>query len=565
MFAEHEVHGSVCLWTDVPRPDARVHPTRSLRTIGVDMTTMRRLSTALGLGVFLLSLAATVLATRIASGNVQEDIDATFVRDSEEARSSVEQRVALYEGTLRGLRALFASSDTVSRDEFKTYVEVENIADQFPGIQALSFNRFVAAEDIETFEESVRIDRSVINDGYPDFAVYPVTDAVDHYVVDFLEPMAGNEAAFGFDLGSNQARRAAIEMARDTGAPVATAPITLVQETGEQSGFILMLPVYDNAMPQSTEAQRQQALQGTVNAVFRADDMLQGVLSSDRDIEIEVYDVGLASEVSEVSHSTEGILFDSDPTSNEAQNPSSARSATKEVAVGGRQWDLLVTQAGSGGAETILPWVVALLGLAVTIGATGATVTLARSRENSLVRAERLAYDASHDSLTGLANRAAAIDRLDHALARCARQGGLLGVMFIDLDHFKQVNDTHGHEAGDRLLVEVASVLQRTVRAKDTVCRFAGDEFVVVVEDIENTDDGLALAHRVCAAVEQVGSAQHSSTRCTASIGVAFSVDGDREAASLLHRADQAMYQAKGAGGNRVEVASEAPIDLFSL
>ena len=529
------------------------------------MTTMRRLSTALGLGVFLLSLAATVLATRIASGNVQEDIDATFLLDSEEARSSVEQRVALYEGTLRGLRALFASSDTVSRDEFKTFVEVENIADQFPGIQALSFNRFIAAEDVETFEESVRIDRSVIDEGYPDFAVYPVTDAVDHYVVDFLEPMAGNEAAFGFDLGSNQARRAAIEMARDTGAPVATAPITLVQETGEQSGFILMLPVYDNAMPQSTEAQRQQALQGTVNAVFRADDMLQGVLSSDRDIEIEVYDVGLASEVSEVSHSTEGILFDSDPTSNEAQNPSSARSATKEVAVGGRQWDLLVTQAGSGGAETILPWVVALLGLAATIGATGATVTLARSRENSLVRAERLAYDASHDSLTGLANRAVAIDRLDHALARCARQGGLLGVMFIDLDHFKQVNDTHGHEAGDRLLVEVASVLQRTVRAKDTVCRFAGDEFVVVAEDIENTDDGLALAHRVCAAVEQVGSAQHSSTRCTASIGVAFSVDGDREAASLLHRADQAMYQAKGAGGNRVEVASEAPNDLFSL
>jgi diguanylate cyclase (GGDEF)-like protein/PAS domain S-box-containing protein len=163
---------------------------------------------------------------------------------------------------------------------------------------------------------------------------------------------------------------------------------------------------------------------------------------------------------------------------------------------------------------------------------------------------ERMRHDAVHDPLTGLANRTLLRDRLEHALARNEREGGETGVLFVDLDNFKQVNDAYGHAAGDAVLVEVAGRLRATVRPADTVARLGGDEFVVVCEQFEEAA-ALALAGRLEDAIRMpltVGGVQHD---LSASIGIALRhTDPD----AILGDADTAVYRAKAAGGARIEV-----------
>ena len=167
---------------------------------------------------------------------------------------------------------------------------------------------------------------------------------------------------------------------------------------------------------------------------------------------------------------------------------------------------------------------------------------------------ERLAHQAMHDGLTGLPNRTLLLDRLEHALARRARSGTHIAVLFCDLDRFKVVNDSLGHGIGDQLLVAVAERLRRTIDAGDTVARFGGDEFVVLVEDAGDPDGALRVAERIGAALERpflLPAGQE--VYLTASIGVARANDHGT-ADGWLRDADAAMYRAKERGRNRLEL-----------
>lgn len=170
-----------------------------------------------------------------------------------------------------------------------------------------------------------------------------------------------------------------------------------------------------------------------------------------------------------------------------------------------------------------------------------------------------LAHQASHDPLTGLPNRNLLLDRLDQALRRLARRGGWLAVLFIDLDGFKAINDNLGHEAGDAVLVAAAERLTGTMRSSDTVGRMAGDEFVIVCEEIDGDTDAMALAHRVAAAIGMpiplnVSRVDRAAT-VEASVGVAIAGhEHPVTAVELIRDADMAMYAAKRAtpGGVRL-------------
>ena len=187
------------------------------------------------------------------------------------------------------------------------------------------------------------------------------------------------------------------------------------------------------------------------------------------------------------------------------------------------------------------------LGVVRAVANTLATA-IARHRDE-----ERLRHDAVHDPLTGLANRTLLHDRLRHALARSERgAGGGTGVMFVDLDNFKAVNDGYGHGAGDEVLIELGSRLSRALRPADTVARLGGDEFVVVCERIDERE-ACALAERLEATIEREVVVQGVEHRLTASIGIAL---GYGEPQSMLDQADAAAYRAKAAGGARIEVAS---------
>ena len=168
----------------------------------------------------------------------------------------------------------------------------------------------------------------------------------------------------------------------------------------------------------------------------------------------------------------------------------------------------------------------------------------------------RLAHEVLHDRLTGLPNRALFVDRLTQGLARTARRESLIAVLFIDLDRFKLVNDSLGHEAGDRLLVEVASRLQSVLRSGDTAARFGGDEFTLVCEEVEDEEQAESIARRVLSVLAVPFLLENGPVHVTGSVGIALS-DGNARPEDLLRDADAALHRAKDLGKARFELFDE--------
>ncbi len=170
----------------------------------------------------------------------------------------------------------------------------------------------------------------------------------------------------------------------------------------------------------------------------------------------------------------------------------------------------------------------------------------------------RLAFQATHDALTQLPNRLGALESLDRALARSARTGSPLGVLFLDLDGFKAVNDTYGHQTGDDVLCEVARRLDEEARAGDFCARLGGDEFVIIAENVAGADGARSLARRVTHRIAEpfiVGPGGLDRTHLGVSIGIAMRSEADDTPLSVLARADEAAYRAKRAGSG-IEVTS---------
>jgi diguanylate cyclase (GGDEF)-like protein/PAS domain S-box-containing protein len=171
---------------------------------------------------------------------------------------------------------------------------------------------------------------------------------------------------------------------------------------------------------------------------------------------------------------------------------------------------------------------------------------------------DALAHQASHDALTGLPNRALFLDRLGHALARARRSGSRIAVVFLDLDDFKLVNDTRGHDVGDLLLLALAPRLSAAVRPGDTVARFGGDEFVVLCDDLAGEDDAITIAQRMSDACSRPVTIRGYEHLVSVSAGVAMVRDAQSATADeLLRDADAAMYRAKAGGKGRIEVFDE--------
>jgi diguanylate cyclase (GGDEF)-like protein len=162
----------------------------------------------------------------------------------------------------------------------------------------------------------------------------------------------------------------------------------------------------------------------------------------------------------------------------------------------------------------------------------------------------RLAYQATHDALTLLPNRPGALEALDRAIARSTRSGAALAVLFLDLDGFKAVNDTFGHQTGDDVLCEIARRLDDEARAGDFCARLGGDEFVVIAENVAGIEGATALARRVSQRIAEpfaVGPAGLKRTNLGVSIGIALRTEAKDTPLSILARADEAAYRAKRA------------------
>jgi diguanylate cyclase (GGDEF)-like protein/PAS domain S-box-containing protein len=193
------------------------------------------------------------------------------------------------------------------------------------------------------------------------------------------------------------------------------------------------------------------------------------------------------------------------------------------------------------------------------VEAGGSVWVVSAVRDMTPVRAQAVSLElrASSDPLTGVANRTVLMDRMKQGLRRMARSGGVLAVLYLDLDRFKVVNDSLGHRAGDAILLEMAARLTHHVRPSDTVARLGGDEFVVLAEGLKDEQEAVALGQRIIEAVREPFSVGAEDFVCTVSVGIACTTDSHRDADDLLGEADMALYRAKERGRDRAEAFDE--------
>jgi diguanylate cyclase (GGDEF)-like protein len=160
-----------------------------------------------------------------------------------------------------------------------------------------------------------------------------------------------------------------------------------------------------------------------------------------------------------------------------------------------------------------------------------------------------------HDPLTGLPNRTVLFDRLEVALSRSKRTGGMVAVIFLDLDRFKRTNDARGHLVGDELLRSVARRLSSTLRPEDTIARFGGDEFVIVCENVDSLQHACDIAERLLLGLREGFEVSGTWLSMSASVGLALSTNGNGDPEELLREGDEAMYRVKLSGGNGISLS----------
>jgi len=175
----------------------------------------------------------------------------------------------------------------------------------------------------------------------------------------------------------------------------------------------------------------------------------------------------------------------------------------------------------------------------------------ARAREEAHASSDQMRHVATHDPLTGLPNRMLLLQRIEHAARRARRSHSPAGVLFVDLDRFKRVNDTYGHETGDELLKAVGLRLSSVIRPGDTLARVYGDEFVLLCEDLDDEGDVNAVAERFSRAFDEPFTVLDQKVKVSASVGVAYAGPGDQISGALVADADQAMYAVKRQGATR--------------
>lgn len=284
--------------------------------------------------VILCILVIGLILTGIVINRVQNDRHQNNTLDIDrridDAMSHLDATLVTHGNLLVSLQGMFQASGTVGRKEYHDFIESIDIPGRYPSVSGLSWNQAVKYDLRGQFETSVRQDQSLLEGGHPEFAIKPPMEpGQPGYVVTYIEPMQGNEKAFGFDIGSNASRRMAVERARDTGMSVATAPINLVQQSKTQKGFLLIMPVYDEHGAK-TVGERRSAFAGVVVAVFRLPVLIGDSVS-------QKFDSVVIKDITDASADNDARWIYA---SEDAPEQSLLYTSQRQLEIGGRTWQL---------------------------------------------------------------------------------------------------------------------------------------------------------------------------------------------------------------------------------
>lgn len=456
---------------------------------------------------------------------------------AELVESNLRQQINSYESRLELLALAVGKKENISKDDFQQLARP--FVEEVEGIKAVSWNPVIDQERRSVFEDEVK--HQVRGE-----AIYPDDPLV---IVKWIEPLKDNEKAVGFNVFSNESRRSAMINAQNSHSVVATEAIKLVQHNKNEPGFLIFAPVHIMASEFDKKLDSSLQLMGFVVGVFVIDDIVEATLSatSTKFMDVVVYD-----------QSADGaIIYTTGPQHKTINNSDGVKHVVK-LNVANRQW--LVSLIVSPDAFTSLivydslkiliyqatfgVFVVFLI-LAL-FGNTERLKTLVRERTQALESStEQLKELAFYDHLTKLPNRRMFLQSANHATELAERSGKQVAVLFMDLNRFKQINDSLGHDFGDKLLIEVAGRIDSAIRKSDIVARFGGDEFTILLENLECVEQALHVSDNLIASLREPIVIGNETVTTSTSIGIALYPKDGRNINDLLRAADTAMYKAK--------------------
>jgi signal transduction histidine kinase/DNA-binding response OmpR family regulator len=248
---------------------------------------------ALAWGVFVMTVVVTMVVGVQQSTSSSDRARLRFRADTDGARAAIQQRLDSYLDMIRAPRALFASSNEVTRVEWHAFVEGLNPGARFSGIVGMTFVRRVSAASRPAYEERVRHDTTMTAEGYPYFEIWPAGERSEYFVFEYLEPFLANVPTFGYDVGSEPVRRAALERARDQNTAVVTPRLHLIADAQDESAFLMFMPIYAHGQPIDSVGARRDALMGFIVNRVRAEDLFAPAFASNsatRPYRVEVFD-----------------------------------------------------------------------------------------------------------------------------------------------------------------------------------------------------------------------------------------------------------------------------------
>jgi len=480
--------------------------------------------------------------------HIQDQARAAFNTDASAVSAAVSTELHRDLDFVATQRAGVVAVPGLSNHELATWYATLNVKSRFPGGVGFAFVQRVLSSQLSVFGADVVADPPVNEPVTAPYSVFPAGQRSQYCLQRFgiATSAAAKAIPTTFDFCSSTIPPGnspspiprLLEEATNTGQTTVLAAGKIAKTGGIADLFVVFAPVYTGDTTPNSVSTRQADLRGWIVATFSGNALLSADLGSEHGLAVRVnFDEPNSGDTTIAS-------------SGQRPNGSSFAHSLRVNADG--SWDVLVVGSAQSNA-TVQAIGVGVIGVGMILLLVLLFALLTRSRTMALrlvdKRTRQLRHLALHDPLTDLPNRALILDRAEQMLLRARRHPLLVGALFIDLDKFKEVNDTFGHATGDLLLKAVGARLSGVLRASDSVGRLGGDEFVVLVEGELGGDGPEIVAQQLLAKFAQPFVLEGSDVgpvRVSASIGVAV---GPRSgAADLLRDADVALYVAKARG-----------------
>ena len=459
------------------------------------------------------------------------------------------------------LRAFYQATDHIAtRSEFQAFAK--DLRGRLVGLRNTGWAKRVPREDREAFEESMRLE------GFPDFMIWErdangakvrAGDRAEYFPILYPDPEQYTSQILGFDIASEPIRADAVRRALISKKPAATPPINLITKS-EPDGFMTFLPVE----PRSDVRSKQPgSTEGLMYGVFGTGPMVENILGSQTKpsgLDIYLYNP-------RQPHGKRLIYWYSSPSRRQRAPAPDEEALLRDahwiggVHVADQEWSAIFSPSDPRvvDAESWRPLAVLVVALATTSSIVTyllvslrrtlhlefLTASLRKTTDHLRRESQKVTHLAHHDPLTGLANRLTFKECLLGAFEAAEHGGPHFAVMYMDLDHFKDVNDTLGHPCGDRLLQITAERLKPIVGDTDIVARLGGDEFAILASATSNAHEIARLATRINAAMAETYDLGANEAHVSASLGISLFVPNVGSPDDMMMQADLALYEAK--------------------